>query len=235
MDLMSPRGLASVAYSRKRVGDVSLDDISEVLANSDEWVWIGLCEPDEALLGKVQEEFGLHDLAVEDARSAHQRPKVERYDDSLFVVLRTAQLCPPPRRIEFGETHVFLGRRYIVTVRHGSPVAHTVVRTRSESMPELLEKGPAFALYALMDFVVDHYFPVVDALELDLEELEDRIFHEPFSRRTTGQLYRLKRDLLGLKRVVSPLIEVCSRLMLRGHRSDTRFYIYDNHANDDVV
>lgn len=165
--------MASVAYARgTRVGDVPLDDISEVLARSDHWVWIGLYEPDEALLRKIQEEFALHDLAVEDARAAHQRPKVERYDQSLFVVLRTAQLQPAPRRIEFGETHVFLGRRYVVTVRHGSQVSQGIVRSRCEAMPDLLEQGPAFVLYALMDFIVDQYFPIVDALEQELEELE---------------------------------------------------------------
>src|SRR5215210_3917667 len=114
--------IASVAYAGgKRIGDVPLNDISEVLKQPGTFVWIGLYEPDDQLLRKVQEEFGLHDLAIEDALSAHQRPKIERYDNSLFVVLRTAQLAEPrtPCKVEYGETHVFLGRNYLVTVRHG--------------------------------------------------------------------------------------------------------------------
>jgi magnesium transporter len=209
--------VASVAYSRagRRTREVPIDDISDVLEKTDEFVWIGLYEPGEALLRKVQEEFSLHDLAIEDALVAHQRPKIERYDESLFVVLRTAQLKEKRTgiRVEFGETHFFLGRRYVVTVRHGSPVPHTSVRTRCESTPELLENGPAFVLYALMDFIVDQYFPVVDALEEELEKLEDRIFRERFNPRTTGQIYQLKRELLSLKRVVAPVIEMCGRLI----------------------
>lgn len=209
--------VASVAYSRdgRQTRDLPIDDISEVLKNTDEFVWIGLYEPGQELLRKVQEEFGLHDLAIEDALTAHQRPKLERYDDSLFIVLRTAQLKEKRTgvRVELGETHFFLGRRYIVTVRHGSPVPHTSVRTRCEATPEFLEQGPAFVLYALMDFIVDQYFPIVDALEEELEKLEERIFREQFNRRTIGQIYQLKRELLALKRVVAPAIEMCGRLI----------------------
>ncbi len=122
-----------------------------------------LYEPNEPLLRKIQEEFGLHDLAIEDALSAHQRPKVERYDNSLFVVLRTAQINEPkpgkPCDVRYGEVHIFLGRNFIVTVRHGYATSFTPVRTRAESTPDLLNQGPAFVLYAVMDFIVDQYFP----------------------------------------------------------------------------
>ena len=171
--------IASVAYATgKRIGDVPLDDVSEVLKQPNTFVWIGLYEPDESLLRKVQEEFGLHDLAVEDALSAHQRPKIERYENSLFAVLRTAQLAEPriPEEchVEYGETHIFLGRNYVITVRHGNATSYAAVRTRAESRPKLLKQGPAFVVYAVMDFIVDQYFPIVDALEGELQHLEER-------------------------------------------------------------
>src|SRR5207342_1839193 len=114
------------------------------------------------------EEFGLHDLAIEDAHRAHQRPKIELYGDSVFLVLRTANKNLQ-NHVEFGETHFFVGRNFIVVVRHGSSVAYTEVRARCEEMPELLRSGQGFVLYAIMDFIVDKYFPVVDDLEKDLE------------------------------------------------------------------
>src|SRR4051812_47192175 len=176
-----PGVVASVAYAGgKRLADVPLDDISEVLKQPGTFVWIGLVEPDEPLLRKVQEEFGLHDLAIEDALVAHQRPKLERYDNSLFVVLRTAQIAEPRSveqcSVEYGETHIFLGRNYVVTVRHGNATSYTAVRVRAESTPKLLKQGPAFVAYSVIDFIVDQYFPIVDALEGELQQLENRIF-----------------------------------------------------------
>ena len=207
--------VASVAYANgRRLADVELDDISDVVERPDTFVWIGLLEPDEALLRKMQEEFGLHDLAIEDALTAHQRPKIERYDNSLFVVLRTAQIEEPrkPCTIKYGEVHVFLGRNFVLTVRHGYATSFSQVRTRAESTPELLSQGPAFVLYAIMDFIVDQYFPVVDALGEELEGLEQRVFTRPFSRQTTTQIYNVKRDMIALKRVVAPVIEMSGRL-----------------------
>jgi len=205
--------VACVAYENgKRVGDVPIADISEVIQKPGQFVWIGLYEPSEELLEEVQGEFGLHDLAIEDAHSAHQRPKLERYDNSLFAVLRPAQLNAAGR-VEFGETHVFLGRNYIVTVRHGSLRSHLGVRSRCEAQPELLALGPGFVLYSLMDFVVDHYLPIVEAYEVELDSLESAIFDGGTTRDTTSRIYDLKRDLLGLKRAVSPLVDMADRLM----------------------
>ena len=207
--------VASVAYSNgRRIGEVTLDDISDVLERPDTFVWIGLFEPDEGLLRKMQEEFGLHDLAIEDALAAHQRPKIERDENSVFVVLRTAQIeeGKRPFAIQYGEVHIFLGPNFILTVRHGYATSFTHLRARAEATPDLLKQGPAFALYALMDFIVDQYFPIVDALGEELEMLEHRVFTEPFSRQTTTLIYSLKRDMLALKRVVAPLIEMLSRL-----------------------
>jgi len=197
----------------RRVADVRIEDISEVLKQPDRFLWIGLHEPGEDLLRKVQQEFGLHDLAVEDALRAHQRPKLEIYGDSLFIVLRTAQLNREERRIDFGETHFFVGPRYIVSVRHGASLSYVEVRARCEATPHLLDKGPGFVLHALMDFIVDQYFPIVDALEDELLALEKEIFVEASSRETTTRIYRLQRDLVEVKRAVSPLVDICNRLM----------------------
>jgi magnesium transporter len=193
-----------------KVGPVDIEDISEVLRFRGQFVWIGLHEPDDPLLRRIQKEFALHDLAVEDALRAHQRPKVEEYGNCLFVVLRTALL--EAANIEFGETHIFLGPQYVVTVRHGASLPYKEVRARCEANPALLRKGPGFVLYALMDFVVDHYFPIADALEEKLEALEEVIFDGRSSSETTEAVYGLKRDLVAFKRAVSPLIEVCNRL-----------------------
>jgi magnesium transporter len=210
-----------VAYAHgRRVADVPLPEISDVLKQDPHsFIWIGLHEPDEPLLRQVQAEFGLHDLAIEDALVAHQRPKLERYDDSVFVVLRTARRDVEARRLEIGETHLFVGARHLVSIRHGSSVSYAAVRARAEANPALLAQGPAFVLYALMDFIVDNYFPVVEALEDELEALEDEIFSETFDRETTSRIYRLKRDLLELKRAVSPLVDICNRLI----RADIEF------------
>jgi len=212
----SSRGpvVACAAYAGGcRVADVAIEDISEVLTQHDRFVWIGLYEPDEPLLKEVQAEFGLHDLAIEDAHLAHQRPKLERYGDSLFIALRTAQPDRDRRRIAFGETHLFVGARYVVSVRHGASLSYADVRTRCEARPQLLAKGPGFVLHAIMDFVVDQYFPIVDSLEDDLEALEADIFGAAISRDTTMRIYTLKRDLLEIKRGVSPLVDMCNRLM----------------------
>ncbi len=203
-----------VAYcGGARVRDVPLEETSEVLREPDSFVWIGLYEPDEPLLRQVQEEFGLHDLAIEDAHRAHQRPKLEEYGESLFVVLRTVQIDAETQDLAFGETHVFLGPRYAVTVRHGASLPYGEVRARCESSPEHLCQGPGFVLYAIMDFVVDHYFPIVDELEEELGSLEDEIFAgAPHGRDIAQRIYRLKSKMLVLKRAVSPLVEVCNRL-----------------------
>jgi magnesium transporter len=218
------------AYSRgARVADLTVDQIQGTLARPDQFVWLGLYEPDQALLRRVQAQFGLHDLAIEDAINAHQRPKLEAYEDSLFVVLRTAQMVSSSR-LEFGETHIFVGRNYVITVRHGSLRSHIGVRQRCESTPQLLSKGPGYVLYALMDFVVDQYLPIVRQIEEDVQELEDAILGAPATSDATARIYHVKRDLLALRRAVSPLTEVCNRLMrfdFPNIPEDTRPYFRD--------
>ena len=200
---MSDGIVACAAYADgRKVADVPVDEVSEVLCQPGQFVWIGLHEPSEEVLHKIQKEFGLHDLAVEDALRAHQRPKLEEYGESLFVVLRTAQLGDG--KPQFGETHIFVGPRYVVSVRHGASVPYTEVRARAETAPRQLAHGPGFVLYALMDFVVDNYFPIVDACEERLEALEERIFGDGLGREVTEGIYDLKRDLVALKRAAAP-------------------------------
>ena len=213
-----------------RVRNIPIEDISEVLKEPGQFVWVGLHEPDEPLLRQVQEEFGLHDLAVEDALRAHQRPKLEEYGDGLFIVLRTARLEEGDGHIALGETHVFMGPHYLVSVRHGASLSYAEVRARCETTPHLLRKGPGFVLYALMDFVVDHYFPIVDQLEDRLDSIEEEIFSGQPDRAAIERIYDLKRDLLVAKRAVSPLVDICNRLMrfdLATIPEDTRPYFRD--------
>jgi magnesium transporter len=201
-----------IAYAKGRrlVSDLAIEEIGDILREEGAFVWLGLYEPDEDLMKQVQKQFDLHDLAVEDAHSAHQRPKLEVYGDSLFVVLRTAQLLDG--KIQFGETHVFIGAHYVVTVRHGASLPYTPVRARCESTPYLLRKGSGFVLYAILDFVVDNYFPIVDGFEEVLEGVEESIFKGNLDRAATERIYELKRDLVRLRRAVAPLAEICNQL-----------------------
>lgn len=215
----------------RRVASLRLDDLDAYLASHpDGFVWAGLYEPSDDVLRTVQRQFHLHDLAIEDAYRAHQRPKLEQYEDTLFVVLRTVQFVGQDEHLEFGETHVFIGDRFVVSVRHGSLRSHVGLRARCESTPHLLAKGPGYVLYALMDFIVDQYFPVVDSLSERLADLEEAIFEAQVTRNTTGAIYHLKRDMLAVRRAVSPLIDVCNRLVRFESPlvpEDTRVYFRD--------
>src|SRR5687768_8209610 len=201
-----------VAYDARgvRLPDITLDEISDVLEKPDTFVWVGLHEPDEPLLEKLQEEFGLHDLAVEDARNAHQRPKIEAYGDSLFIVAHTAQMVDD--RIAFGETHVFVGPRYFVTLRHGASLSYAPVRARAEREKELLALGPGYALYAVLDFIVDNYLPIVDEFRDRLNALEQDIFAESYKKDTVRKLYDLKRELTRMRLAVTPMQDITGQL-----------------------
>ena len=191
--------------------DITLDEISEVLAVDDgSFVWVGLYEPEAELLDKLQEEFGLHDLAVEDAHHAHQRPKIEAYGNSLFIAVHTAQAVDG--EVSFGETHMFVGARYLVTVRHGTSLSYNVVRARVEREPELLALGPAYGLYAVLDYIVDNYLPIVDELRGQLNALEQDIFAESFQRDTVRKLYDLKRQVTTLRLAVAPMQDITGQL-----------------------
>jgi len=230
MSQPQPMIVNCVAYSSKgeRVRDITLDEISDVLAEPEGFVWVGLHEPTDGVLEKLQEEFGLHDLAVEDAQHAHQRPKIDAYGDSLFIALHTSQLVGG--RIAFGETHVFLGQRYLLTVRHGASLSYAPARLRSEREPELLALGPSYGLYAVLDFVVDNYAPIAEEFQRELRDLERDIFDEEFNRHTIRRLYELKRELVTMRLAVAPLQDILSQLV-RMHptlvREEVRVYFRD--------
>ena len=210
----------SVAYRQgKSLGDVTLDDISEVLKEPGTFVWLGIHEPDLALLRKVQAEFGLHDLAIEDALHAHQRPKLEIYGDSLFIVLETAQLVDG--EVRFGETHLFVGANFVVTIRHGSSVSYAPVRQKCEATPQRLTMGPGYAMYAVMDFIVDNYQPVAERLQAMFQEIEAEIFEKSFDRQSIQRLYRLKGELVKLRDAALPVSDICGQL-IRFHESVVR-------------
>lgn len=212
--------------------DISLDAISDVLAVDDgSFVWVGLYEPADGILEKLQEEFGLHDLAVEDAQNAHQRPKVESYGNSLFIAMHTARTVE--QRIRFGETHVFIGPRYIVTVRHGASSSYAAARARMEREPALLVHGPGAALYAVLDMVVDDFMPIVDEFNHTLNMLEQDIFAEEFRKDTVRKLYELKRELTRLRMAVAPLQDILSQLeRVRGGLIDGEIQLYFRDVHD---
>jgi len=220
----------SIAYGRDGSRrEITLDAISDVLAVDDgSFVWVGLYEPEDALLDKLQEEFGLHDLAVEDAQHAHQRPKIEAYGNSLFVAVHTAQTVD--NRIRFGETHAFLGPRYLVTVRHGASLSYAPVRGRVEREPDLLALDPAYGLYAVLDFIVDNFQPIVEAFQGELAALESAIFEGEFKRDTVERLYELKKELVTLRLAIAPMQDILNQLMRFHHslvREEVRLYFRD--------
>ena len=175
------------------------------------FVWIGLHEPGESELAGLAERFALHRLPVEDAVKAHQRPKLERYDDQLFAVLKTVRYCPHEHLtetseiVQTGEVLVFLGADFIITVRHGSHGGLADLRARLEHDPGLLASGPSAVLHAVADLVVDHYVEVADAIREDIDEVEGSVFSARRNRRDVERIYLLKREMLELKRAITPL------------------------------
>ena len=215
--------------------DISLDAISDVLAVDDgSFVWVGLYEPAEDILDKLQEEFGLHDLAVEDAHNAHQRPKLESYGNSLFIAVHTAQSVD--NRIRFGETHLFVGPRYLVSVRHGASTSYAPARARLEREPDGLAHGPGAALYVVLDMIVDNFTPIVDGFSQELNELEQDVFAEDFRKETVKKLYDLKRELTRLRMAVSPLQDILGQLTrTRGGLLDEEIQLYFRDVHDHAV
>ena len=196
----------------RRPGELDLEQMYEACRSPECFAWIGLYEPSEEEFDSVRREFNLHELAVEDAIKAHQRPKLEVYEDehSLFIVLKTARYVEGGPAVETGEIQVFIGDGFIVTVRHGETKLHDV-RLQLEKRPELLRLGPGAALHAIIDRVVDDYAPVVGALDSDIRQLEAEVFS---NRRTdsTQRIYSLKREVLELYDAVAPLNEPLDRL-----------------------
>jgi magnesium transporter len=200
-----------VAYQEgKRLADVPVDHIREYLQRPDCFVWVALKDADPGELRRMQAEFGLHELAVEDALHGNQRPKIEEYGDSLFAVMHTIEMADSEPVV--GELCVFVDERYVLSARSHMEQGFLGVRERCEREPHLLKQGSAFVFYALMDAIVDRYFPVLDALETELEELEERIFIKGSERANIERLYQLKRRITVLKHAVAPLMEAMSKL-----------------------
>jgi magnesium transporter len=200
-----------VVYERgERQADIAVSEIRTHLTRPGCFVWVALKDPEAAELQSLQEEFGLHELAVEDAQQGHQRPKIEEYGASLFVVLHMVEW--PGDELQTGEVAVFVGPQYVISVRRGAQHGFTEVRRRCEQEPELLRHGPAYVLYALMDTVVDRYFPVLDRITAEIEALEERIFAGDTSRAQIEKLYKLKQKLATLYHATEPLLEVAAKL-----------------------
>ncbi|CAN7504722.1 magnesium/cobalt transporter CorA [Variovorax sp. LjRoot290] len=203
-----------VAYKDgAKLADIPVADISEYIVQPGCFVWVALSDATPEELNEMQEEFGLHPLAVEDARHGHQRPKIEEYGDSLFAVMHLIEPASESANgLNVGEVDVFVGRNYVLSVRNRSKLGFLGVRERCEREPELLRSGAGFVLYALMDAVVDRYFPVIDSLEVELEAIEQRIFTKGAPRANIQQLYELKQRVMVLKHAVAPLLEGASKL-----------------------
>jgi len=200
-----------VAYQEgRKLADIQPQEIHEYVRRPECFVWVALYETAREELETMQQEFGLHALAVEDVQHGHQRPKIEEYGNSLFVVLHTVELAG--EELSVGEVDVFVGPNYVLSVRSHTERGFADVRARSEREPELLRQGSAYVLYAIMDAVVDRYFPALDALEDELEEVEKRIFSGQNNRAMIESLYILKQKLMTLKHATGPLLEASSKL-----------------------
>jgi len=200
-----------VAYQNgRKLADISVGEISSYVARPDCFVWVALKDPEPAELQAMQQEFGLHELAVEDARHGHQRPKIEEYDGSLFIVLHLIERVDDD--LSVGEVAIFVAPKYVLSVRSGADRGLADVRARCEQEPELLRHGAGYVLYALMDAVVDRYFPVLDSIESAIEDIEERIFADQPDREQIEALYSAKRRLMILKHATEPLLEATAKL-----------------------
>jgi magnesium transporter len=197
----------------RKLADIPIADISEYVSRPDCFVWVALADASPAELEELAEEFGLHPLAVEDARNGHQRPKIEEYDDSLFVVIHAVDVAPGgDGDLAVSEVDIFAGPNYILSLRPAALPGFADVRARCEREPDLLRRGSGFVLYAIMDAIVDRYFPVLDALDSALEGAETRLFDGGSTRGRIEELYALKRRLMTLKHAVAPLMESVGKL-----------------------
>jgi magnesium transporter len=231
----TPSVVASVVYSDgRRVAECPVEDVGRWAREPGHFVWVGTHEPKSSVLRALQSQFGLHDLAVEDALHAHQRPKLEIYGETLFVVMPTARLADG--RIVFGETHVFLGETFALTVRHGASTSYVPLRARCEANPALLREGPDFVLYTLMDYIVDNYAPVIEALETETEDLNRRLLKRSPTPREIERIYFMRRDLEKMRRAVTPVIEMCHRIEFHDLPAiDPRMRTYFRDVSDHVT
>src|SRR3954452_20017833 len=198
---------------RRKDGDLRLQDAFEASRSGGDgaFVWIGLRDPTSEEFDAVAREFYLHELAVEDAVKAHQRPKIEEYDESLFIVLKTARYHEKTETVEIGEINLFVGQGFLISVRHGSPSPLDDVRKNIESRPDMLRCGPGAVMHAIIDRVVDDYEPVLAGIEDDIEETEEDVF-SPSPANPVERIYKLKREVLSMHKATAPLIDPLKRL-----------------------
>lgn len=200
-----------VAYQDgQKLADIDIADISDWLIKPDCFIWVAMRDASVEELQQMQEEFDLHPLAVEDAAHGHQRPKIEEYGETVFIVMQLLEMHEDA--LQVGEVAVFVGRNFVLSVRRGSQQNFLGVRERCEREPELLKQGAGFVSYALMDAVVDRYFPLVDGLEVELEEVESQIFERGAARSNIERLYALKHRTSTMRHAVVPLLEVVGKL-----------------------
>ncbi len=204
--------VAAALYRDGRiVRDIRIDETVAFSEDASAFVWIGLHEPTAAELATLAEKYRLHPLAIEDAAKAHDLPKIDIYDHELFVVARTAHRDGDT--IAYGETAIFVGANHIITVRHGSARAHTEVRARAEAAPEMLKHGPDYVLHAVLDFIVDGYFPVVDSIEEEVLAMERATLDAFLDRAQIMRLFALRRSLTRFQRVLTPMGAMTARLV----------------------
>jgi magnesium transporter len=196
----------------KKLGDISVEEIRKYIKQPDSFVWIALKDASVKELEQMQQQLNLHELAIEDARRGHKRPKIEEYNDSLFVVIHSVEIDKINHKIKVSEVAIFVGDGYILSTRTNNHEGFFNVRERCEREPEQLKQGPAFVLYALMDAIVDRYFPIIDTLESELETIEEKIFTKDSQRSNIEKLYRLKRKVMILKHVITPFVEAVGKL-----------------------
>ena len=205
-------GVVACALYRdgRRVRDVAVEEIGALAGHEDGVIWLGLLEPSAQLIENVQVQLALHELMIEDTTQAHQRPKLDVYDNALFIVLRTAQLIG--EEVQYGETHLIVGKGFVVTVRHGASASYAEVRQRCERNPELLRLGESAIMYAILDFVAHNYFPIIDQITDEIEVIEEQLFSALPPRGNIEHIYRLRASLLKMRHSVAPMIEICNQL-----------------------
>jgi magnesium transporter len=201
---------ATAYQDGRKLADIQVEQVSEYLKRPNTFVWVAMKDPESEEMQKMAQEFNLHPLAVEDALVGHQRPKIEEYGDQIFEVLQVIELHGDD--IHVGEVAIFVGKNFVLSVRQRTEVGFGSVRVRAESEPELLKNGSGFVFYALMDNIVDRYFPVVDALEVELEKIEERIFSGEPAKAIIKDLYSLKHKGMVVRHAVEPLIEAVHKL-----------------------
>ena len=232
------RGVVNCALyeNGRRIKDIAVEECGAFTDREGVVVWLGLHEPDAGLLETIQRQFDLQELMIEDANQAHQRPKMEVYGNVLFIVLRTAHLIA--EKIQYGETHLIVGRGFAVSIRHGASSSYAEVRQRCERNPDLLRLGESAIVYAILDFVADKYLPIVDKITEELVTIEDDIFSTMPAAEKIERIYRLRAGLLEMRNAVSPMLEICNQLQRHDFAikaAKIRPYLRDVHDHVSMV